>query len=265
MQVIRLMEKKPGLAATILKLYDKCEDDYGIPLSDLPLMLEMKKVDSMMRGSANEFRHYHALEGMVKGQEGCEVIKGDSVDADIFFGRPGCEVVSATKDGKLKVEDKLAADRPFKAKDGYARVPMKVMRSRTAGKKVCQKRSAKTGVAWQIHRKHSDSYRLSDFDVVFTSIEENIFVAEPGTKEWDKEEEFLNGFGLTHRIARKMREFVFWAYAKDLISTETNPVCRRRKCDKNCGFIYNHPIATIEMGSRKVLHPWHLLTPSCYP
>jgi hypothetical protein len=237
----------------------------NISTSDLHKIVTDLKVAPMIRGKAFEFSMYSKLRQILPSQDWTvikPVMNAQTGNHDIDI------MVMHNKTKKvISVECKLAGKGMFSvaktSREGFHKkgdylIKVKCMRSRTT--KTPEKVNAmaqKLGVNPQMFLAHSDQYRVTNFDVVATSIgnafyqtlEDNdgnlMYKFEP-TKQGMN---FINKLNPTANDEEFLQEFVYnkvyLACSLDIsVSHNSGVICGKQAClDKsNCGFIPNYPI-----------------------
>jgi hypothetical protein len=158
----------------------------------------------------------------------------------------------ANKEGEF--ESKLAATNSAKHTLEGTYIKIKCMRSRTIGDKVAESRSKQLKIAKEVLLLHGDQYTVRDFKFLVVTLE-NAFCEKGVPRDLNnKDREFFKNIGIEH--TSDLASIPFFCFSQDIISTKENPVCKRRKCDGNCGFIPNHPIMFFPKGSPIPEHPW---------
>jgi hypothetical protein len=247
----------------IKKVVDYCEY-YNIPLSFLAETMSEPKVVPMIRGKAFEFSLMLILQNILPKNE-WDVSK-IIINAQSGLHDVDVQVIHRPTGKRISVECKLADKESFGIKDGFSKVQVKCMRSRTLGPEKVAALAPKLGIHPDVLTIHNDQYLPEDFDLVITSIGNAFYRTNKSTGkfEWkptQREIEFLKK--LSGGKATNLKDFAFnkiyVARSIDLaIGTVAGVDCTRRKCGNksHCGFIPNYPYIYFDPRTYKPIRTW---------
>jgi hypothetical protein len=254
-------------------LRDYCRS-LNISTEDLYHILTDLKVSPMIRGKAFEFSLYARLKQLLPSEEWLVTkplmnAQTGTHDIDVMVRHiPTNKIIS--------VECKLAGKGSFsvakrktegKARKGDYLIAVKCMRSRTTKTPAKVAAMAKQlGVSEDSFLAHSDQYRISNFNVVATSIGNAFYETledEDGNMMYrfhpsDEGREFIKRLQPPSDAEAVLQEFVYnkiyLVYSGDVaVSRNSGVVCGKRACTNkyDCGFIPNYPL--INFGNVKEL------------
>lgn len=220
------------------------EDLYSI-LSDL-------KVAPMIRGKAFEFSVASRLKKLLS-PDVWEISK-PIMNAQTGVHDVDVLVLHTPTSTQIRVECKLAQKGGFRVRNGHYIVPVKCMRSRTTKTLSKAETGARQlGVTTEQFLAHSDQYRVTNFDVVITSLGNAFYQTvedEDGnaTYQFQAGEDsmgFIQKLNPTQDVQAFVYNKLYLARSADIAATETSGVvCRKKECTdkKSCGFIPNYPV-----------------------
>lgn len=257
----------------------------NISTDDLYKILTDLKVAPMIRGKAFEFSVYARLKQLLPEEEW--VVTKPLMNAQTGIHDIDVMVKHLPTDKIISVECKLAGKGRFAvakrttsgiAKKGDYLIAVKCMRSRTTktpAKVAAMARQLQ--VTEEAFLAHSDQYRVSNFNVVATSLGNAFYETledEDGNMMYkfhpsQEGMEFIKSLKPPSDSEAVLQEFVYnkiyLVFSEDIaVSGSSGVVCGKRDCKNRyaCGFIPNYPL--INFGNIKILPADTIPTPQNY-